>query len=185
MDNRKESLSPARIQPMSELNNKIRKSRRALEKIDREYAADIERLRKENAQAQRIEETHALWANEHDLEEYGLDLLLTQQLRNRAKQLDVPLPEYPFYDKDDPDWDRNEHWYRSPMDGSFALTRRGRDYLDDSIWKKQERKYNRWARWVTLAIGLVGALTGLISVTASNWEKFATMLSRIWLYVSH
>jgi hypothetical protein len=106
-------------------------------------------------------------------------------LRSRAEELDVPLPEYPVYNKDDPDWDENEHWYRNPMDGSFVLKQRGRDYVDDAIWKKEERQYNRWARYVTLAIGLIGILTGLVSVAATNWEKFGGMFAHIWRYFRH
>ena len=114
-----------------------------------------------------------------------LGALLSQRLTIRAEELDVPLPAHSVYDKENPDWDENEHWYRNPIDGGFVLTQRGRDNVDDAVWKKEERKYNRWARWVTLAIGLTGALTGLVSVTASNWEKFAAMFARIGSHFHH
>jgi hypothetical protein len=71
------------------------------------------------------------------------------------------------------------------MDGRFNLTQHGRDLVEDIIWKKEERGHNRWSRWVTLAIGLIGALTRLVSVTATNWEKFAAMFGRIWFFLHH
>jgi hypothetical protein len=170
---------------MSELDDKIKEQRRAVEKIDRGYAADIAKLKKEKAGSDKIQETHASWAGEYHFEEMVLDGLLTQKLSIRARELDVPLPHYPAYKKDDPDWERNEHWYRSPADGNFVLNEHGRDLVEDLIWKKEERGHNRWSRWVTLAIGLIGALTGLVSVTATNWEKFTAMFGRIWFYMHH
>ena len=170
---------------MSKLDDDIRKTRHALDKIDKSYAADIAKLRKEKAGADKIAEMEASWSGDRQFDEYMLSALLSQRLTSRAEELDVPLPTRPLYKKDDPDWDENEHWYRNPMDGNFLLTQRGRDYVDDAIWKKEERKYNRWARWVTLAIGLIGTLTGLVSVTASNWEKFAAMFGRIWSHFYH
>lgn len=161
---------------MSKLDNDIKASRRSLEKIDKLFATELEKLKKIKADRDSIEGLYADWSNERDNEEHVLDSLLSRKLSEMAKALDLPLPHRPVYDKDNPDWDHNEHWYRSPVHGGFVLSQRGRDYVDEAIWKKEERKYNRWARWVTLMIGLVGTLIGLVSVTASNWEK----LARIW-----
>jgi hypothetical protein len=171
--------------PMSELDSKIEASRRILEKIDQGYAADIKKLKREHAPSDDIQIAYSDWAGDRDLTEWELDGLLTQKLTSRAIELDVPLPHYPAYDKDKADWDRTEHWYRRPTDGRFVLTQHGRDHVGDLIWKKEERGYNRWSRWVTLAIGLIGTLTGLVSVIAANWEKFAAMFGRIWLYLRH
>src|SRR5437870_3742239 len=144
---------------MVRLNKKIGRSRRILANLDKSYAADIERLKKEKGSEDEIGQTEAAWSGERQTEEFELDSLLTRKMLSEAENFDVPLPARPVYSEKDRDWDENEHWYRNPMDGSFSLTQRGRDYLDDAIWKKQERKYNRWARWVTLTIGLTGALT--------------------------
>ncbi|HTT19218.1 MAG TPA: hypothetical protein VMG82_09745 [Candidatus Sulfotelmatobacter sp.] len=51
--------------------------------------------------------------------------------------------------------------------------------MDDAICKKEERQHNRRIRWITLGIGLTGALTGLISVVGNNWEKFG----RLWAHL--
>jgi hypothetical protein len=52
--------------PMSELDDKIDASRRLLEKIDREYAAEIEKLKKEKAQSDDIQVAYSNWAGDHD-----------------------------------------------------------------------------------------------------------------------
>lgn len=166
---------------MSDLEKRIKSSRRELERIDKTFAAELDKLKKANANQDSIQELHAEWGNEHDNEEYLLDSLLSQKLRDKAQQLDVPLPERPAYDNENPDWDQNVHWYRSPINNVFVLTQSGRDYVDTAIWKKEERQHNRRIRWITLGIGLTGALTGLLSVLANNWEKFA----RIWPNMRH
>jgi hypothetical protein len=51
---------------MSELDDKIDASRRLLEKIDREYAAEIEKLKKEKAQSDDIQLAYSNWAGDHD-----------------------------------------------------------------------------------------------------------------------
>lgn len=163
---------------MPDLDKQIKASRRLLAKINKDWDAAIEKLKKEKASNDDIQIAHSEWSNDYDMEEYGLDSLLTQKLRKRAHQLDVPLPLYPVHGKDEED---NEFWYRSPMDGRYTLTQRGRDYMDDAIWKKEERQHNRRIRWITLGIGLTGALTGLVSVIANNWEKFA----RLWAHFHH
>lgn len=170
---------------MSKLDDDIKKTRRNLEKIDKGYAADIAKLKKEKADRDKIAEASSSWSGERQFDEYMLSSLLSQKLTMRAEELDVPLPARPVYSKDDPDWDENEHWFRNPIDGGFVLTQRGRDYVDDAIWKKEERTYNRWSRWVTLAIGLIGTLIGLVSVTANSWEKLAAMFSRISSHIHH
>jgi hypothetical protein len=161
---------------MSELDKKIKASRRLLEKINKDWDAAIAKLKKEKAGNDDIQMAHSDWSNEYDMEESNLDALLTQKLKGRAHELDVPLPHYPIHGKDEED---NEYWYRSPMDGRYTLTQRGRDYMDDAIWKKEERQHNRRIRWITLGIGLTGALTGLVSVTANNWEKLGKILQHL------
>jgi hypothetical protein len=163
---------------MSGLDKQIKASRRVLEKISKDWDVAIAKLKNEKASSEDIQIAHSEWSSEYDMEEYGLDSLLSQKLRKRAQELDVPLPHYPVRGKDEED---NEFWYRSPMDGRYTLTQRGRDYMDDAIWKKEERQHNRRIRWITLGIGLTGALTGLVSVIANNWEKFG----RLWSHIHH
>jgi hypothetical protein len=169
---------------MSELDDEIEAGRRLVEKIDREYAAEIKKLKEEKAPRDEVEARYSFWGSDHDQAEEKLDGLLTKKLSKRARELDVPLPHYPKYTKDVPDWDRSEHWYRN-SNGRFILTQHGRDLVEDLIWKKEERGYSRWSRWVTLTIGLIGALTGLVSVTATNWEKFAAVFGSIWSHTHH
>ena len=161
---------------MSELDKKIKACRRALERTDKAYEADMAKLKKEKASGEDIQIAHSEWANEYDIGKSELDGLLTQQFRKRADEFDVPLPPYPIHGKDE---EENEHWYRNQLDGRYTLTQRARDYLDDAIWKKEERRHNRRLRWVTLGIGLTGALTGLVSVVANNWEKLGKVLQHL------
>ena len=170
---------------MSKLDDDVKKSRCALERIDKEYSADIAKLKDKKADADEIGMAEASWSSDRQIAEYELDSLLTRNLLLQAEKYDVPLPPRPIYKKDDTDWDHNDHWYHNPMNGSFCLTQVGRDFVDDAIWKKEERQHHRWSRWVTLTIGLIGTLTGLVSVTASNWEKFAAMFSSIAAHIRH
>ncbi len=167
------------------LEEEIKKSRRARDRIDKVYSAEVEKLKGEKASADKIDQTYAAWSGEHEIEEYNMDRLLTRKMRRDADKFDAALPDLPVYSKHDSDWEQNEHWYRNPLDQNFSLTRRGRDYLDDAIWKKEDRRHNRQTRWLTLGIGFVGTLTGLVSVTATNWGKLTAMFGRIWAHLSH
>ena len=161
---------------MSDLNKKIKASRHVLEKISKDWDAEIAKLKKEKASNDDIQIAHSDWSNEYGMEESALDALLTQKIGERAHELDVPLPIYPVHGKGE---NGNEYWYRNPMDGRYALTQRGRDYMDDAIWKKEERQHNRRIRWVTFGTGLAGTLIGLVSVIANNWEKLDKLLQHL------
>ncbi|MCU1303644.1 MAG: hypothetical protein JWQ87_3928 [Candidatus Sulfotelmatobacter sp.] len=156
---------------MSKLNQKIKKARRDLENVDKLYGAKLEKLEQEKADADTIGLTSAEWSSDRQVAEFELDSLLTKKMMMEAGKFDVPLPHRPVYRKDDPGSDENEHWYSNPIHGRYSLTQRGRDYLDDAIWKKEERKYNRWSRYVTLAIGLIGC--GKLENLSRAWEQIA------------
>jgi len=170
---------------MSELDDEIKKTQLSLDSTDKANLAHIAKLRKDKADGEAIEEAYGGWSAERQFDEEKLDNLLAQKLVSRANKLDVPLPATPTYSKDDPHWEESDRWRRSMLNGAFILTQQGRSHLDDAIWKTEERKYNRWSRWVTLGIGLFGTLTALLSVIANNWERFATMFSRISSVIRH
>jgi hypothetical protein len=164
---------------MSKLDDDIKETRLALRSLAKAHLADIAKLEEENADSEKIGEAYGRWQAEGQFDEEKLESLVSRKLIRRADKFDVPLPALPKYKNDDPHWDESEHWRRSAINGSFILTQQGRNYVDEAIWKIEERIYNRWSRWATLGIGLIGTITGLVSVTASNWEKFAAMFARI------
>jgi hypothetical protein len=164
---------------MSKLDNDIRQIRYYLQWIDNKgFPEDIAKLEKEEADSEKIKQASSLWAKKRELQKLELDRLLSQKLTERANKLDVPLPDKPSYNQNKHDWDDNEHWYPSPGYRTLVLTQQGREYVDDAIWRKEQRIYFRSSRWVAPVTGLIGTIIGLVSVIANYGERFAAMFSR-------
>jgi hypothetical protein len=66
---------------MSELDKKIKASRRLLEKINKDWDAAIANLKKEKAGNDDIQMAHSDWSNEYDMEESNLDALHISALK--------------------------------------------------------------------------------------------------------
>lgn len=81
--------------------------------------------------------------------------LMTRRLASEAAPLFVALPEI-SEDSDD--------WERSSTFGYWMLTRKGITSIEKAITEKKAARREAWQSWVTLLIGLVGALIGLVSV---------------------
>jgi hypothetical protein len=67
----------------------------------------------------------------------------------------------------------DEGMWHTDKDGSLILSFRGRAYLRELIDKEKSRRFDVGTRWVTkiilplltLLIGVIGALTGLVAVS--------------------
>lgn len=83
-----------------------------------------------------------------------VESLRTGRLLRRAKNLGLPVPPY----SDQRFWESNR------QTGNYYLTDNGQSEFCRSIRKAERERYDEWARWALLAIGLLGMLTGFLSV---------------------
>jgi hypothetical protein len=114
-----------------------------------------------------------------------LAALLTRKLIREADELDIPLPPHPpQFKHDDPDSYGNEYWYLNQRNGGFSLRLKGRDHVEEAIWKKRQQRHDSWARWIPLGTGFMGTLIGLISLLTGNWDRLLHVLGNLWAYLT-
>lgn len=128
----------------------IAAERRSIEKINRSFKAIIE--------AAPPGERPMLDYQRHFESELHQDLIeqiKTRRAIQRADRFEVPVPAA---SEDSPDWDR------STQLGVMLLTTAGHASIRSAI--RQERKERREAllTWASMLIGLIGSLTGIVSV---------------------
>ncbi|MGO9245811.1 MAG: hypothetical protein ACLPT4_08780 [Verrucomicrobiia bacterium] len=92
--------------------------------------------------------------------EEELEWLETTWRRDKAQRLHLPIPEIPAGEDEDANWRRTDS-------GRWLLKPEGHSKIKALI--RAERKEQREAliAWLTLIIGILGALTGLVAV----WRK--------------
>jgi len=108
------------------------------------------------AEAENKEKKESLIADEMtflQLEDQNIGELHTKYLRDMAKTLMVPLPN----SEDESLWDRDG--YTAPI-----LTEKGIYELNKSIRLEKKEKRDVIFSWLTIIIGLIGALIGLAAV---------------------
>ena len=82
----------------------------------------------------------------------------SQRIIQRARRLEIPIPEIN---------DSGGTWGRgTTFEGRF-LTDLGVRSLRTQIRAEQRERYESWSRWIVLAIGLIGAVTGLVAVIST------------------
>lgn len=90
-----------------------------------------------------------------------LSRLMDQSIRQEAHELDIAYPHT-----------SDEGMWHTDKDGSLILLFQGRSYLRELIDKEKSRRFDVGTRWMTkiihslltLLIGVIGALTGLVAV---------------------
>jgi hypothetical protein len=95
-----------------------------------------------------------------------INLLLSDQLLESARELDVPLPPWPPHNATNEFWETEEHSARR------YLTPEGRRRLRREIDEEKARRFEVKTLWVTkfwipllaAGIGIIGAFTGLVAV---------------------
>jgi hypothetical protein len=90
------------------------------------------------------------WAFEKTLIEERHRGLETERLQKRADRFYVPLPLRSA-----------EHWEQGPT-GTWYLTSEGAEQVRGAIYEERKRRHEIWVPWIAAAVGVIGALTGLI-----------------------
>lgn len=130
------------------------KLRRGKSKLKLKYDSFIEEAKKDKDEREsRIAEAMAFLR----LEDQNIRELHTRYLRHIAKTIMVPLPD----SKDESYWERDG--YSPPI-----LTEKGIYELNKSIRSEKKERREVIFSWVTIAIGLIGTLIGLISILKSK-----------------
>jgi hypothetical protein len=99
------------------------------------------------------------------------DSMRTERLVRRARKLGISVPPQPSHEN----LDEDEYWEANPVSGSFYLTEKAFSELTRAIRKEEIERLEYQMRWVSrvfapivgLAIGLIGAIMGLISLIHS------------------
>lgn len=84
----------------------------------------------------------------------------SQYYEHKAKLAAVPLPnraEKAMYDRIE--WD-----YDIPLEPIYYLSSHGIKYVRGQLWEANKQNRERITYWLSIFFGVVGALTGLISV---------------------
>ena len=82
----------------------------------------------------------------------------SQQIIRQARRLEIPVPEI---NDSDGTWQRGQSF-----EGRF-LTDQGVSQLRGLLRAERRERYESWSRWIALAIGLIGAATGLVAVVST------------------
>jgi hypothetical protein len=90
--------------------------------------------------------------------EEAISELRSTRLRLEAIRYDTPLPHRSAEIANDPNWSMGIN------SGVISLTREGRRIVRDSIAREKQSRRAWWAWWMPLVFGLIGAVTGLVSV---------------------
>jgi hypothetical protein len=103
-----------------------------------------------NAAGQEREQLALEWAFERTLIDERHRELETERLQKTADRFYVPLPVR-----------SSEHWERGPT-GTWYLTPEGAEKVRKAIYEERKRRQEIWVPWLAAAVGVIGALTGLI-----------------------
>jgi hypothetical protein len=129
----------------------IARHRRMISEIDR--ACDVELARATTSDDRAKVEGRRHW--EASLYVDQIEAIKTRRLLRKANSLDVPY-EYPS--EDSPVWERSDQLH------TWHLTTIGYSQLRKAI-RQEGRDRREWAiTWAGVIIGIIGSLTGLLSV---------------------
>ncbi len=130
-----------------------------LRSIDRVYHPAIDAARGEGR-----ERKLSGYFAERDLVAEELEELRTQQLLRKAHRFDVLIPDMPYQS----DREEDDNWVRGSATGRWLLKGAGRRLIQKQIRDERKSRFEERTRWlallISLLVGLIGALTGLVSV---------------------
>ena len=135
--------------------------RKKLRKLERERDKELETLTRFAREAEKEggrEAGLAVWQTEdYELKiiESEIAFLKTQFLRSQAERLSLPFPKFSQEDG---------FWEQGRYDPGWHLTNEGIVKVRSQIRAEKKERMEVFYRWAILAVGLIGALTGLISV---------------------
>ena len=134
------------------LNKLYRKRNR----IDKQYKKEYEKAKKDKDNGKK-QEISLVASTERD--EIGDDIryLEHRYLTSVAERLLLPVP--PFVSEE-----RGGLWEQTQMTGKWCLTSEGIRKLRGEIRTEKKERTELLARWISIIIGLIGAITGLMAV---------------------
>lgn len=120
--------------------------------IGRSCTRLVEEARKQGKRGEEIERIRGEAGAEHSEIQREIDMLTTSYLAETARKYMLPTPEY----------GNKEMWEEQPYPRS--LTKRGVAELRSAIRKERKERRESFLPWICALVGLVGAVTGLLSV---------------------
>ncbi len=127
---------------------------RKRERIRKLYSKDLEVAKKKDDREEIQSLLSALDYEQSEPEE-KIKLLKTQYLISIADKLSLPTP---------PITEKEEGWEESGFSGRHVLTNKGITELRSLIRQEKRERYELIFRWVSILIGLIGAIIGLVAV---------------------
>ncbi len=121
----------------------------------REHQADLRLAKDETARQQVLGDMYV----DLDLHDEEVDAYLTNKWLARARRQMIPIPA-----RHDEDGNESPFWYQGRYTGEWCLTNQGLTMLRSEIRRERKESYERWTPIATMIIGIIGAITGLISV---------------------
>ena len=92
---------------------------------------------------------------EYSMAQEEIDMLITDRLTSKARKLILPLPAF----------ENEEMWKKChDLSSRFVLTSKGIAELRKNIRSERKDRRDVYIPWIAIAIGLIGALTGLLAV---------------------
>lgn len=150
-----------------------RQEDRPLLRREREVKADYRRRLDELRPFDELnpppEVTHLLDERRRAIEDLQKERQLaeTEYLRFQAERFYVELPQDHSEQMGEHGWKTDHGWYPEPVKGRGCLTDRGVTELRGSISAERRRR----REGLVACVGLIGALTGLIAVTAAFYAR--------------
>lgn len=132
----------------------IGRLRRTIRKIDVAYVEEYAQA-KTSQDRERIEDQHQ-WETRLHVDE--IETIKTRRLLRKANSLDVPF-EYPSED--------SRIWERSQQLHTWHLTTIGYSEIRKAIRLERRDRRESAITWAGVIIGIIGSLTGLLSVWLS------------------
>lgn len=126
--------------------------KKKLRKLRGEYEADIKKAKKDGKSQDEIEDIIAEMFGCCEDDEFEIEKIITKELIHKARKYYIELPDR----KDENIWKNNF--------GSYILTDHGKSIISKQIKVHRREDYEFIIKIISVLIGLVGALTGLIAV---------------------
>jgi len=126
-----------------------------------DFQAGLRHAKDVDAQQSVLDEMHM----ELDLHDEEVSVYLTNKWAAKARRLMIPIPvRYGDDGRETPFWDQGKYT------GDWYLTNRGLAMLRSDIRQEYKERNERWNPIISMIVGGIGSLTGLISVIAGLYK---------------
>ena len=139
---------------MISIKDRIHKNRlkKNLRKLREAYEADIKKAEKEGKKRVDIQAIFAEMDGCCRNDEFEIEKILTRELTNKARKYYIELP------------DRNDEIFWENGFGYYILSDHGKSTLSKQIKAHRREDYEFIFKIISVLIGLIGALIGLVAV---------------------